>query len=328
MRRYAFIPFALSTVALFIGCSSDDSPDSAPTPGEGGDASTGGSPDSVPAEGGGGGASASDGGVQGEGGGAGAGGNDAGEVVSEITSSLGSTGDIHIFNDAVMAAFHEDDTILRSDAAPDCVVHVRSETKPFSPAGTLTIGGPVVGSEGGPASLIEVTPDATGYYDFAGAVFPATDELLLQIEASSTATFPSMNVQSLPLPPVDPVVVTKPALPESGALALPSTQPLEIAWTVPSEANADLRVGVRLNEMNGEGSKHATLYCSFPLSAGAGQVPAELLSEIENQVGANGRGLLEVHAGSQREFTSKGASYIIAVLRPETIGLQVEGELQ
>jgi hypothetical protein len=192
----------------------------------------------------------------------------------------------------------------------------------------LTIGGPVVGSEGGPASIIEVTPDVTGYYDYAGAVFPATDELLLQIEASSTATFPSMSVQSLPLPPVDPFVVTKPALPESGVLAIPSTKPLEIAWTVPSGANADLRVGVRLNEMNGEGSKHATLYCSFPLPEGAGKVPAELLSEIENQVGANGRGLVEVHAGSQKEFTSKGASYIIAVLRPDTIGLQVEGELQ
>jgi hypothetical protein len=319
MRRHAFFPFALATLAGVIACNGNDGPHLVPTLADadaGADAPTSGSRDgSVQAEGASADASAPDA-------------NDAGKVVPKITSSSGSTGDVHVFNDYVTAAFHEDDTILRSDAAPDCLVHVRSETKPFSPAGTLTIGGPIVGSDGGTASIIEVTPDAVGYYEYVGSVFPATDDLLLQIEASSTVTFPAMSVQSLRLPPANPIVVTKPALPDSGNLAISSTEPLEIAWTVPSGAKPDLRVGVRFNEINGEGSKLATLYCSFPLSAGAGHVPADLLSAIKNQVGTTGTGLVEVHVGSQKEFSSKGASYVIAVLRPDTLGLQVQGELQ
>src|SRR5687767_14788761 len=121
MRRYAFISLVLATVAGVIRCGRDESLDLVPTLADA-DADAGaptyGQPDgSVQGEGGGAGANASDAN------GAGNAGNDAGEVVPKITSSLGPTGDVHIFNDYVTAAFHEDDTILRSDAAPDCVVH-------------------------------------------------------------------------------------------------------------------------------------------------------------------------------------------------------------
>jgi hypothetical protein len=308
MRRWIWIPFALGGVVAVIACG-DDTADCPVVP----DASAGARDSSVAHE-----ADAAKGA------------SDAADSAASVsTQSIGSTGEIRITDEYVSASFHEDDTILRSSAAPDCVAHIRSKTKLFSPAGTVTIAG--TSPDGGAGDVFVMPPDqATGYfYEAGGFVFPPSGDFQVKLSMSRTATFPAIAVQSLPTPPASSIVLTTPARPDSGPLVIASTSAFEVAWNVPVGANPNHRVGLRFNEFDSvDGSKKATLYCSFALSAGSGSIPSHLLTEIKSAAGAGATGLVSIHVGAQKEVADNGASYAVAVLRPTTTPLEINGKLQ
>jgi hypothetical protein len=57
------------------------------------------------------------------------------------------------------------------------------------------------------------------------------------------------------------------------------------------------------------------LYCSWPLSAGQGEVPARLLKEFRGQLGGTG-GLdaaLDMYSGEFRELATASSSYVVFV---------------
>lgn len=247
-------------------------------------------------------------------------------TISRVT---GSTGYVRVFNDAVFAEFYEDDTIVRASNAPECVVHVRSQSKPASPAGTLTIAGPVVGAEGGPDAPITIEPDPDGgnqYMAFADPVFPAGDALQVWVEGTATESFPVMPAQVLRPPPADVVAVTAPAADADGALLIDSAAPLAIAWTPPAAPQADARMVFEMTGIDDlDTSKIASLFCSFPLAAGSATIPANLLAEVRAQVGGTGSatGFVKAFAGGAKEFTGGGVSYFLEVGRPDLVGLEV-----
>jgi hypothetical protein len=262
---------------------------------------------------------------------------DAADAGPTLSTTIGPTGSIRIYMDAIFATFSEDDTIVRASDAPECVVHVRSISKPYSPAGTLTIGGPIVGSDGGTDQtiLIEpdtVTPASLNQYVFFGPVFPPNEALLVQLEGAGTTVFPAMPVQSLNPPAFAPVVITKPVVPDAGAaIVVPSTAPFEIVWTVPAGATATKRVIFGFREISPAtgGTKSASIFCSYPLTAGKGSIPPSVLADVKTRVGANASGRLHIYAGGYKEFVASGASYAIEVVREDSTSFStaVAGEI-
>ncbi|MBX3262294.1 MAG: hypothetical protein KF782_21610 [Labilithrix sp.] len=240
----------------------------------------------------------------------------------------------------IIARFLEDDTIVRASNAPDCVVHVRSATKSFSPAGSLTVGGAIVGVDGGPEQAIVVDPDETQQYLYApdpppesGGVFPPTETLIVQIEGSGALAFPLMPAQSLPSPAAGALTIAKPAVDPDSAdpVGIPTSEPFELVWTPPATPHADHRVILALEDATGEESPRiASLHCSFPIAAGKGTVPANLLTELKSRIGGSGTpsALMQVVAGGYKEFTGGGASYVIEVSRDDTGFVAVSAELE
>jgi hypothetical protein len=253
----------------------------------------------------------------GDGGKADAGGDaDAGPTV---TSSFGPTGQIDVFNDGIFAYFWEDETILRASDSTECVAHFRSETKPLSPAGTVTIGGDIVNWSGGAQAPMVLTPsdgfNAYEYYD--SLVFPTDDEFApVQVEKTSTTVFPAIAVRDFQPPPSGQVTVTAPVKPASGDLIVPSGQDLTVAWTVPAKTTG-LQLRFRYGEIVVNG-KWAHLFCTFPLAAGTGRVPASLLSAIRTRLGAAANGSIRVYAGGAAEIAVGNASYSVMVTRSDS----------
>lgn len=251
---------------------------------------------------------------------------DAGPTIS---SEVGVTGYVRLFNDAIFAEFYEDDTILRASNAPECVVHVRSQSKPASPAGTLTIGGPVVGATGGPPEAITVEPDpeaGNGYAFFIldpdqGGVFPSDDALQVVVESAGTDSFPAMAGQALRPPPAELVPVTAPAT-DAGVLTVDSTTSLPITWTAPATPQSGGRMIFEYSVIDGPASsKIASIFCSYPLSAGSAAIPANLLAEVRARIGAGAVGYLKVYAGGAKEVADAGVSYVLLASRMDAVGL-------
>lgn len=134
---------------------------------------------------------------------------EAGPTVSEV---LGTTGLIRVFPDAVQAEFRVDDTVFHVSNAPECVVHLAALGKGFSNAGTLTIGGAIVGADGGPPEPIEVGADteSNNNYLFPGPLFPSDPLLTLQVALAGFSSVPSMPVQTLHVPGSTLLEITAP----------------------------------------------------------------------------------------------------------------------
>lgn len=245
-----------------------------------------------------------------------------------LTSTTGSTGFVQIRDAYVMAAFREDDTIVRASDTPECVLHSYSVSKPYSEAGTLTIGGEIVDSDGGPSEAITITPDEERQYFFmpepppdVGGVFHPGDVFVVHVEGSGSAAFPSMPAQSLPTALVGELDVTKPEHPGGDPLSISSAQPFEITWTPPEDADPNHRVIVQLRELAGEETpRGANVYCSYPIAAGKGTIAASLLAEIKRIASGTSFpvGALDIVAGGFKEFTGGGASYVIHASRDDS----------
>ena len=243
-----------------------------------------------------------------------------------ITSAVGPTGFVRVFNDFIVGEFYEDDTIVRASNAPECVIHLRSGSKPASPAGTLTIGGPILGSDGGADQPVTVDADPAGanIYFVEGPIFPPDDALLVHVEGAGTFAFPAMPVQVLRPPPADLVAVTAPALDDAGTLGIPSTKPLQVTWTAPANAKADARMTFTFTGLDADvTASQGALYCSYPLASGQATIPANVLTELRTRVGGtNARGAIQVYAGGSKEFSANGASYFLATSRLDAVGFE------
>lgn len=301
----------LATIAVLGGCSSDDeattinSPDAAPPPintstppPATGDAA------SAPPD-------------------AGDAGQDASSAPS-IAWTTGSTGTITIYEFAAIGEFFEDDVIVRSPEAPDCVARVRSRTKPRSPAGDLSVGGDYIGQDGGPPAIVVVQPTAESRYehflDMPPFFFPTPGNgEKVQVELSGTDTVPAMPVATLRSPVLPQVEVTAPTIPDSGTVTVDSQKPFTVKWTVADAGATPQRVILALHTLESP-KRAADIRCSWPLSAGEGTLPVSLMSEIRGRVvGGTGPvlGRIEVNAGDMKEVTVGGASYVVVATRSD-----------
>lgn len=256
-------------------------------------------------------------------------GSDApGDASPPITSALGPTGVFELTNSSVVGRFFEDGTIVRMPAHPACVIHVHTRTKVASlQGGAIVVGGPVVGTEGGPAAPINLTADplkGNQYIDTVGPVFGDSSEYQVQIQGNGTVTFPPLTAQLLrPFPVAAVTTVTKPVKAATGQTEVISTQSLDVVWTPPAGAQADHRLIVALGNISkAESPQRAELRCGYPLSAGTASIPKELLTELRNRVtpanANNPAGTLRIWAGGQAEVSAAGQSYVVELARRDS----------
>lgn len=254
------------------------------------------------------------------------------EAGPTTTVTLGAAGRIRVFPDAVFAQFLEDQTILHTSNAPECVAHVWSKTKLFTMAGALTIGGEIVGSPGGPQANIVIQPgplNETGYpYAYFAApnnivVVPPDDSLTLNIQTAGTITVGAIPVQTFRAPPATQTTITKPTAPDGGPLAVPSTLPFEVTWIAP-DAGAEQRLFVGFSGLLGL-QKQAHIFCGYPLSAGKATIPSNFLAEVRSRLGATGSGVLHIWVGGQKEVVVGSDSFVIEVTRQKSTNLTASG---
>lgn len=252
----------------------------------------------------------------------------SGDASAPITSALGPTGIFELTPTNVFGRFYEDGTIVRMPAHPQCVIHVHTKTKVASLAGgPIVVGGPVVGTEGGPAAPINLTADplkANQYIDTVGPVFGDSAEYQVQIQGNGSPTFPPLTAQLLrPFPIAAVTTVTKPVKAATGQTEVLSTQSLDVAWTPPAGAQADHRLIVALGNLSkAESPQRAELRCGYPLSAGQANIPKELLTELRSRItpanANNPMGSMRIWAGGQAEVSAAGQSYVIELARRDS----------
>jgi hypothetical protein len=239
------------------------------------------------------------------------------------TTTLGSTGRIEVAADFIGGVFYAEDTILRATAAPNCVVHIESAAKAFSPAGALVVSSDLVGPDGAPPVSYVVNPDPSNeYFEFPDPLlynFP--DGTKVHVQLAGTPVFPAILDTTLRSPVFGTIGVTVPTPPSTGVLTIPSTAALNIVWAVPAGGGLGHRqhqqVSVRLFVLSPV--RWAQLYCTWPLVAGHGAVPAVLLRELRAQLGGAGPldAAVDLYAGEFREVATAASSYVLFATTPE-----------
>jgi len=240
---------------------------------------------------------------------------------STVTTTVGSAGIIQVTPDAIIAEFHADDTIVHVSDAPDCVAYVRSQGKPRSAAGKLTVASRT--EDGGVGTEATAQPDPSSDNEYFtvldGPVLyptPAHGEAV-QVQLAGASGFPAIPPTTLRAPVLSAVNVTDPPLPDGGATRIiDSTKPYVLKWTV---ADAGAAPGQRvILHVNGLDTTiiRSSLDCSWPLNAGTGTVPSALLSYLKKRAGSEDYlGLYQVEPGDAKEVIIGGASYSVMVSR-------------
>lgn len=244
----------------------------------------------------------------------------------KVTASMGSTGTISIYNFMVVGEFFEDNLIVRSTLAPDCVMHIRSVTKPPSAAGTITVSSDLDSELGGPEAPLVTEPDEnngyTGFFEDESMFFPFSGGAnKVQLELTGTITMPPIPVTTLNAPVHETIAITNPLTPADGTLHVPIDKDFTVTWTVPADADAGADAGaipqrVSLGAYMVQSVKYeGQLRCSWPLSQGTATVPAAVLTEFRERLGGTGAatGRLEFFAGDAKEVAVDGASYVVLV---------------
>lgn len=243
-----------------------------------------------------------------------------------MTATLGSTGDIFVGNDIVTASFFEDDTILHWSNAPSCVAFVRGGSKPPSQAGTIKVAGDVVGKDGGPDSEVEVAYDPSmGYFAFVTA-YPPVDTYTASVQITAAQGFAPMPAEVFRPSRETPIVITSPSAPDADVLApIPSTAPYTIAWTAPTGGFVNeqvISVSIFASGSSALTAKNTHLYCTFPLSAGTGTIPANVLTELRTRAGASAGTAVDakmhIHSGGAKEVKVPTGSYFVEVVRVDS----------
>jgi hypothetical protein len=235
------------------------------------------------------------------------------------TTTIGPTGSIEVSDFFVGAVFFADEIILRANANPECVAHIGAAEKPFAPAGALTVSSELVGTPGGPPAALVINPDAVNqYFEFPDPpLFHFPDGAKTQVKLDGTLGFPAIPRTTLRAPIFGLVTVTAPVQPDTGTLTVQSRAPLRFAWDVPPSQGENRgfahrqSVSVRLFALGPV--RWGQLYCTWPILAGRGQVPALLMGEMQGQLGGVGAldGVLDLYEGEFKELTPANASYVV-----------------
>jgi hypothetical protein len=242
-------------------------------------------------------------------------------VAPTSTEALNSTGFIRIMQNIAFAEFYVDDLTVRWSNAPECLIVARFPNKAQAAAGTVTIGGAVVGKDGGPAAPVTLESDFG--YVAEDQFFPATNEFTIDVDEAPTSTgFPPLPVQTLPTSVATPVPILLPSA-DAGAdgLKISTTKPLEIKWTAPTGpgdlTNQRMMVELQVNPSEQDTGRFVRLFCAYPLTAGAASIPAEVLADMKARAGGGTPGgNLSLLAGGQRTVTVKDtATYVVEVAR-------------
>jgi len=235
-----------------------------------------------------------------------------------VTGTVSSTGYVRIFRDAAFASFYEDDVVLRSTDAPDCVTYVRSATKLASSAGIITIGGDAVGQDGGPPTLVTVpppTPPDYSYARFMGAppfFFAPASGQRVQVESAGTATVPAVPATTLRAPVFAPVSIVTPAIPDAGGLVVDSKKGLDVTWTVQDAGAVDQRI-ILFMEVVAQQRRLAQVICGFPYSRGSARVSTTLLAAVRAELGAFAVGTVMLHTGGWSQVSGDGVTHVVQV---------------
>jgi len=237
---------------------------------------------------------------------------------AKILSRQGSTGVIELHDDWVRAQFFKNDTILHATDAPNCVAWIRSTDSVPVPAGSLKVGGGLVGKIGGPTEpvFIHFNPEFFEYSYFIPSsvkLFQQEKVAMLYVQTSGKPTFPSIPLVSLQTAGFHILSVINPVLVNNG-LTISSKNGLAISWVVPNSVGSE-RVGASLFFLFGN-SKVGELRCGAPVLAGKMTLPASLLSVIRNRLsplapieGAQFR----ISLGDQKELQINGGSFFFEV---------------
>jgi hypothetical protein len=244
-----------------------------------------------------------------------------------VTNTPGSTGEISVQPDIVVADFYEDDTIVHWSNAPNCVAFARGTNKKSGPAGTLKVGGEVVGKDGGADMEIEVSYDPDMGYFFPATVFPPVDTYSVNVQTTQAVGFAPMPVEAFRPSREAPITLTAPAALDGGAFpTIPSTAPYTITWTAPTGGFVNDQVIIVSMVITGSSAltaKNLRLYCTFPLKDGTGTIPANVLSEIKTRGGGGASldGLMHIYSGGAKEVKLSTGSYFVEVARTDSTSI-------
>lgn len=237
---------------------------------------------------------------------------------ARIFRSPGVTGHIEISDFFIGGAFYADDTIIRSTAHPECVLHIQSSDEKLANVGTLTITSDLVGAPGGPMAPFVIGPDwRNEYYAFPDPepLFNFPDGGKVQFSLTGAPGFPGIPKMTLRTPKFDNIKVTAPVPDANWLVSVPIAESLTFEWDVASadkqvEASQRQHVSVRLFLLGPV--NWGQLYCTWSATAGIGELPGVLLREFRSQVGGTGfaEGVLDVYVGEIREIATSKSSYV------------------
>ena len=231
-----------------------------------------------------------------------------------VRVTTGSTGRIEISDFFVGGTFYADDTILRTER---CVAHLEGSDEPRAPAGTLTVSSDLVGTPGGPPAPLVINPDLSNdYFEFPDPpLFNYPDGTRVQIQLSGAPAFPAIHHRNVRSSPFGVIAFAQPQVPASGVLAIVSTAPFALDWTVPDGARRAPQQSIAVSLFVLSPAAWGHLYCSWPVAEGQGEIPAAMLREFRARLGGAGAldGALDIFSGEFRELTTATSSYVILV---------------
>jgi hypothetical protein len=197
---------------------------------------------------------------------------DAGPVGTLVFANVGGLG-------SFLGIFFEQDTLApwcsRSTVGPcqvvDCPMPDVSDAGPLvviGSAGTLTITGPLLGDAG-----VAVTESSGDYaYNTGGAMFATGDTLGV---SGTGGDVPAFGMHTVVAPGA--ITVVSPSLPpDGGAIVVPTSTDLSLAWTG-GQAGAVVEVAITAEFAN---QGFSEMLCQWPASAGSGQIPEAALGTL------------------------------------------------
>ncbi|MCB9736817.1 MAG: hypothetical protein H6745_29915 [Deltaproteobacteria bacterium] len=236
----------------------------------------------------------------------------------QLVVTTGPQGRVRLYEDAALAEFISEVTVVRAPSKSECVLFVHAQGPSFAVAGTVTVGGAVVAGPGGLSSAVSIPREnGSNQYFYFGAVFPKNDTYTVDLTISGNGTFAALPTRTYRPPAAATVAITSPTPPTGGDPAtLAASEDLAITWQIPSGDLTDHHILFALSFVQGDLGTEGELYCNFPLAAGAATVPEVLLSELARRTGAPAGGLLDIAAGDGDILFVGNTLYVVLVTRP------------
>ena len=76
-------------------------------------------------------------------------------------------------------------------------------------------------------------------------------------------------------------------------------------------------------------AKNSHLYCTFPLSAGTGTIPANISAELKTRGGgATLDGQMHIYSGGAKEVSVATGSYFVEVVREDSTSIPKDNPVQ